>query len=342
MKNSHAPESQPICIVCGSDEAFSRPLAVALYSTFKHLRPGQKVTLYLIDGGLSSKSRSRLQRVVSRMSPATAIHFIAPEPHQMHYLQGARHISVATYLRLFIPELLPAEIDRVLYLDCDILVQSDVSELYHGGTAGCAVAATRDYAVATVSHPFSGVKDWQKLGIAPDSPSFNAGILLLDLRVWREQQIAAKVVEYAVQHAGTLGNCDQDALNAILAFNWHRVDERWNVQYALFYVQELPLHDAATAEFYALLGRERPRLWREAKIFHFTGTPKPWDHWCTHPAITRWALALLRSGWYSPREAALWLMPWGLKFLWSRLKSKLKRAPRRESIESYVSPAITP
>lgn len=320
-------EEANVNIVAGCDDGFSRPLAVALYSALKHLREATPVALYLIDGGVSRKSKKRIERVVGQVRPDVRVTWTSPAADAMQGLEGARHLSPATYLRLFIPELVPTNMTRVLYLDCDILVQGDLAELWGMDMAGALIAATRDFAVTDIGHAYSGVNDYCELGLDSAAPYFNAGILLMDIAQWRTKKTAEKALAYAVKHGATLGNCDQDALNATLSDAWLPLDFRWNMQSALFY-----LHDIPANNFVIELAKMRPTLLNEAKIFHFTGTPKPWNHWCGHPATEEWVKTLLQCGWFTPVEAVKWMVSYSLKRIIFKLKVVLGLYSIRERV----------
>ncbi len=316
-----------LCLVAGCDEGYALPLAVTLFSALKQLGPEADVTLYVIDGGILEESKRRLARAVAAGRAGVTIIWIKPTAHDMEGLEAARHLTAAAYLRLFIPSLLPDEIKRVLYLDCDILVRGDLIGLWNTKMVGASTAAVIDYAIPQIEHPFSGVKDFRDLGISPDSPYFNSGVLLLDLSQWRGGGVAKAALSYAVEHGAALGNCDQDALNATLPGGWLSLDYRWNVQSALFY-----LHDLPDSAFNRELSQIRPALLKEAKIIHFTGTPKPWNHWSGHPATDDWAKALLSSGWFTLSEAVRWAIPYGAKRALFKLKVVLRLHPLRERI----------
>lgn len=325
---SQTNDAQRLCLVLGCDDRFARPLGVALFSALAHFDKAQAARIFVIDGGISAQSKERLERIVRRVRPDLRIHWIAPGTESMLGLEGARHLSPAAYLRLFIPALVPAEITRVLYLDCDILVRGNLADLWRVNLEGKPVGAVRDFAVSEIAHLFSGVKDYREIGVDPAAAYFNSGLLLIDVARWRTGKVAADALAYAVKYGGALPNCDQDALNAVLSGEWLPLDYRWNVQYAL-----LHLHDLPPSAFARELLPLRPALLKEAEIVHFTGALKPWNHWYGHPAAEEWVRSLLRSGWFAPAEAARWAAAYWAK----RAVFKLKVALRLHSLPERVN-----
>ncbi len=312
-------------LVFAADEGYAMPLAVSLFSALRHLKNPSLVTVHLLDGGFAPATRQRLGKICEARR-VRLVWWDASQTLPGNYT-GVRHISKATYLRLVLPKVLPLSVRRVVFLDSDILVMRDVAELAEVDLQGRSIGAIREYAVATVSHPFSGVKDWRELGLPADLPSFNAGIMVMDLERWRSERVMERVMDYIRDHAADLGNGDQDALNAVLAHDWQPLGLEWNIQYALYYLETL-----GQWPWYQELLPRRRELTDNAAIFHFTGTPKPWNHWCGHPATFAWSMDLLRSGWFSPLKALGWALNYwarrGVFFLtvwggWRKLRERV-------------------
>ncbi len=171
---------------------------------------------------------------------------------------GLHYLSPAMYLRLVLPELLPAPVARVLYLDSDTLCVGELAGLFKEDLAGCALAAAPDAYNTTVGHG-SGIPG-QDPAAGPDvlsRPYFNSGVLLIDTARWRRLEITRRCLEYVQAHAGELRFPDQDALNLVLDDRWHRLSPIWNEM-----------------ESYRL--EEPGRSVSEARILHFAGPIKPW------------------------------------------------------------------
>jgi len=239
-------------------------------------------------------------------------------------LLGGRHISASTYLRLFVDQLLPTEADRVLYLDADMLVRTDLTPLYQADLQGKTIGAVRDLVIADLSHPYSGITDYMQRGLPSDGHYFNAGLLLIDLNRWRSERLGHAILEYARQHGGQ-GNFDQDALNASVHRDWTELDLTWNVQGSVLLLDEHPSHPWVE-EMRAL----RADLLRDPATVHFSGTIKPWHASSGHPFACEWRRELRRSSWYSAMEHARWAGPFGTKRLAVQVLVKSHRRAVRE------------
>src|SRR5262245_42427578 len=133
-------------------------------------------------------------------------------------LQLAQHLNNVTYFRLLLPEVIPPDIDRVIYLDCDVLVQRDLSQLWAHALGEHALAAVQD----------AGFSDWAKLGLNPEAGYFNAGVVLLDLQAIRAQGLFRDALKFAKDHPARLTWSDQCALNHVFERRWPRLDKFWN------------------------------------------------------------------------------------------------------------------
>ena len=171
----------------------------------------------------------------------------------------------ATWYRILLPELLP-DVDRVLFLDADLIVCDALDELFETDLDGAYVAA-----VTNVFPPELAQRPAQ-LGLAPDA-YFNAGVLLMNLAEMRRDARTEALLEYGVQNAERLEWRDQDALNVVLGERRLALHPRWNVMNSFYLFRRNA----------RVLGRRRLRqAFRNPAIRHFEGPDalKPWHGDC--------------------------------------------------------------
>ena len=121
----------PVTIVTGANDAFAMPMGVTLYSALVNLDPDRSASVFILDGGISGANRQNLYATLRRARPAVDITWLTPD------LSGLDGIPVlvsnahtSTYLKLLIAELLPARCERAIYLDSDLVVESDLGTLW--------------------------------------------------------------------------------------------------------------------------------------------------------------------------------------------------------------------
>lgn len=172
----------------------------------------------------------------------------------------------ATWYRIFLPQLLP-EVERILYLDADLIVVDALTPLWELDLTGQWVGAvTNVFQDNHVHRP-------AELGLAGPEVYFNAGVLLMNLAQMRSDGRTEALLEYGVQNADRLEWRDQDALNVVLGERRMELHPRWNCMNA-FYV-----FDHASDVF----GEERlEQAKSDPAIRHFEGPSinKPWHYMC--------------------------------------------------------------
>lgn len=307
-----------------AEESYAIGLAVALHSALRHLSHAVDVKVAIFDSGLAQPSRLRLEEVARRARLGTAVCWIAVPPERLGHLAGTSlwadtSAEPTVYSRLLIAALLPQHITRAVYLDSDVLIQSDISPLFTLPLGGAPIAAVVDYVIGSNQHELPSA--WER---SHSRRYFNSGVLVVDVEQWRATALGDRTMTYAAEADHVLVFPDQDALNAVVD-SWQELDYRWNVQpWALFMLRRQWRRWSQSLE--ALLGpsraaalppsdhtdclhRQRWRIYRSAAVLHFIG-PKPWSARCNTPGTMAWVSALMRSGWYTRSEALAWLLPW--------------------------------
>ncbi|TAG12353.1 MAG: glycosyltransferase family 8 protein [Sphingobacteriia bacterium] len=132
------------------------------------------------------------------------------------------------YMRLLIPYILDPSIQKVLYLDVDMVVLKSVSSIFETDLGECIIAAVKDQRVTSFGHSWGGIKNYKMLGLSPDLPYFNTGLLLIDIQSWRAFEVTKKVFECISKNKQYANYPDQYGLNVVLAEKWKQLDPRWN------------------------------------------------------------------------------------------------------------------
>ena len=187
------------------------------------------------------------------------------------FLRG--HFSVETYFRLLLGDLLPAY-DKMLYLDCDMIVRHDIAELFDTDVEGFLVAACRD---ADSAGLYNGMVPSKKayvdevLGLADPYGYFQAGMVLFNLAEWRDAYSVEDVFACASERDWEL--LDQDVLNVLCQGRVTYVDMKWNSMVDWLYERIPMVISIAPAE----LEREYLAAHNDPYIVHFAGPDKPWS-----------------------------------------------------------------
>lgn len=172
------------------------------------------------------------------------------------------HIGESGYYRYLLPDVIPEQVDKILYLDSDLLVLGDIRPLFDIVLIGFGVAAIEENC---------GVHE--KLQLSKNSPYFNSGVLLINLDMWRKEQIPHKALEFIYQNPAMITLGDQCGLNKVLESKWLILPPCYNVVSALW-------DNKYKSQYYPytqLLEAKNLPI-----ILHYTGAQKPWHFECRH------------------------------------------------------------
>ncbi|NWF61052.1 MAG: glycosyltransferase family 8 protein [Fischerella sp.] len=293
MKSYHETlENGSISIASGADDKFAMGLAITLYSALANLETNRTIDIYIIDGGISKENKQKLIQVLSNNKLNVNIKWLKPDLGLLNGVKVSGAFSIATYFRLLLPELLPKQVEKVIYLDSDLLVQGNLEKLWEKELDDFPALAVQDYLFPWVSN---GLQDtYQELGLASDTPYCNAGVMLMNLKQWRAEALANKVLEYSHKYHDTVYVADQDGINALIADRWKLLDPKWNVQ--IFGVDSSAIK----------LPYKPTELIRDGFILHFTTKIKPWHPTYRRAGGERFAYYLKKSNWLSNLEYIKW------------------------------------
>jgi lipopolysaccharide biosynthesis glycosyltransferase len=221
---------------------------------------------YMPGPGITARDEGRLREMVER--EGARIEFLRVPAERLAGLPTRGFTREATWYRVLLPELLP-DVERILYLDADLIVLDSLAPLWELDLAGSYVAA-----VTNVLEPVYAERP-RELGIA-DGAYFNAGVLLMNLDELRRDGCQEALVEYARANAERLVWRDQDALNVVLGERRLELHPRWNCMNSV----------VAFPHAAAVLGADRvEEARRDPAIRHFEGPGdnKPWHLLCPWP-----------------------------------------------------------
>lgn len=170
------------------------------------------------------------------------------------------HVSLAAYLRILIPKILPQNISNALYLDCDLVVCDDISPLFSLNLDNYVAAAVYDGGT-------DDIRTYNRLQYSPKMGYFNTGVLLLNLNYWREHNLTERLFEFIAKHPERLLFWDQDAINSVLAGKIKRLPFKYNMTDP-FYQINPPLRQEYLDEIEQVLAHP--------VILHFATSAKPW------------------------------------------------------------------
>jgi lipopolysaccharide biosynthesis glycosyltransferase len=266
----------PLSIALASDEGYIDGLVGTLSGVARSAR-GKIIQAIILDCGLADADWRKLSRHLA--ASFSHLHLIRQiiSPDRLQIFNPHNRIIRLTnsaYARLLLPELLLHQA-RIVYLDCDLFVDADLTPLFTIPLDGALVAAVQDNHLGTLGQiiPHAGLTATElKL------PAFNSGVMLMDLAALRGINLAAQISAFPPSFQGKLQ--DQGALNYLLRRKWKPLPAKWNRQ--KFVTENFSIY------------RDSPD-----SVWHFIGKMKPWHFAPQHARglMADFQRDLIASGW---------------------------------------------
>lgn len=295
-------------IVLSADESYARYGAVVMASVIANAVDPGRLRFFMLTPSMSEKTKSSLRSSVR--GTGADLDIIDIDTQALKGLKAGR-FGTAALLRLLMHCYLPDDCKRVIYLDCDVLVRSDLSDLWTLQLKGYPAAAAMDLCNPNTSRGRTSPEDY-----------FNSGVMVIDLAEWRRQRVGERALSCLEQEGDDFRYPDQDALNQVLEGNWYRLSPDWNFQ---------PTAYAAVEKRYAHLVPYLPAIEdaiSHPRIVHFIGAVKPWHATCTHPFQQDFIDYSLHTPWPIDSKTLMSSLPWLKRIRMVLKKTKIRRRRR--------------
>ncbi|MEI2653948.1 MAG: glycosyltransferase family 8 protein [Microthrixaceae bacterium] len=259
-------------LLIASDANYLPHAVTALTSVCEHNRH-HGIVIHYLHPGLADAEAARVRSHFERYG--AEVRFVEVDTARLGRYRTVFHFTTATYFRILCGDLLPRDVERVLYLDCDVVVRADVADICSADLGGGIVGAVRDAHL--------GDAPWkQKLNAltgANMQDYFNTGVLVIDVARYRDAGIGPAVLALLDRCHGDFFFADQDAFNVVLADRWHALPARWNVQ-SYWYAIDICIRSASYPPDWRL---EYVNAIKNPAIVHYTTPSKPWQFMNAHP-----------------------------------------------------------
>ncbi len=271
----------PLCLLTAADRNYLPQLQVLLTSLWVN-EPGGPVSVYLLHSGVPEEALEG----VGRQCRACGFDFF-PVRVEETLFAGApvtRQYPKEMYYRLLAGQLLPAQLERVLYLDPDTLIINPIRPLWETDLRGNLFAAAAHTGKTELANSVN------QLRLGTQSDYYNSGVLLMDLAAARRDILPEALFDYVQRHRVELVLPDQDLLNALFSGRILPLEDvLWN-------------YDARNYSNYLLRSGGActlPWVMEHTSILHFCGRAKPWkpNYLYRFGGLYRHYLQIARRNW---------------------------------------------
>ena len=241
-------------------------------SVLRHGNPQRAYEFIVLSLDVTEQDLKPLKEEVESSSVRFKFLNLSSYSERINSLPTCEGFSKETFFRLVIPELLPSY-DKVVYLDCDLVVMDDISTLYDVELGSKYAAACRDVGMAGFVggyQPSEGDRLRNQLGMKNPYDYFNAGVMVWNLSQFRKEISVEDIFSFVI--GNELRYNDQDVLNHFCDNKVVFLDMRWNT---LFDSENIRVRDIAPFAPKELQ-EEYKRALANPAIFHYAGPEKPW------------------------------------------------------------------
>jgi len=195
-------QKKNIDIACCLNSDFLVGFSAMVRSILDNLEPFFKLNLFIVhDNDVSDNDKSKI--IESFINDDVALIWIKPNRNSLKGLFEIAHLKIQTYYRILLPRLLPDDINKVLYLDSDLVVTDNIADLWKLDLNGRKVAMSQDC---------------------------NSGVMIMDLSAWRKDDTDSKILQFLRDYPEKCPLADNSAIIKIISTD-ERIcfDNRWNI-----------------------------------------------------------------------------------------------------------------
>lgn len=237
------------------DKKYIQHLHVMLVSLFENNKE-QNFIVHIFSDNLSTEIQNEVQELSNQYKQNIVFYDLNID--YIKHFSISNHASLANYYRIIACKLLPQNITKILYMDVDLLVLKNIKALYS--------INLENNLLAVISEVGKMEEQKKILNLPNDKQYFNSGIMLINLKKWQDEKWTEKLINYINQNPEKLMFWDQDALNAMCYGQCIYLDNKWNMQAAMFENN-----------------KNNKQNFQNTAIMHFTGSSKPWQYMNKHP-----------------------------------------------------------
>ena len=253
----------PVAFIC--DENYALPTTVAITSIKLSRNSTTRYRIHVLGVGLSEDSKKRILAIKANDFDVDIIERSLND-QQAKVVQVRKRVTTAALLKFELPNIFP-DLDKLLYLDSDMLIQQDLSELYNINLGEAYAGVVAD----TITLWGDKHKEWLHFN---EKVYFNSGMMLLNLRKMREDALPQRLLDYRL--TGINHFMDQDALNVVFGGNMKLVSPKYNLLNFFFSKQSIEdMNTLYQTEFSPCVEFN----YINAAILHFGDEKKPWKHY---------------------------------------------------------------
>lgn len=258
-------------VLYSTDENYARHCATSIYSLLDNNKEFESINIYIIENNVNNESKGKITNIIKKFN--RKIEFLELENFCCNFKKNNEY-SLSYYARLFISNL-PSEIEKILYIDCDTIINGPLKELLDVDISEYYFGAVQDSIQA------------QKMKFIEKGAEFryiNSGVLYINLKKFREDNIEKKFLNFIEKYCGNVPHHDQGILNGVCGEKILYLAPKYNLMPEMIYMNSKQIKNLYGLKYY-YTDEELQEAKKNPIIVHFLTKwyNRPWYKTCTHP-----------------------------------------------------------
>lgn len=269
-------------ILYASDNNFASIMGISILSLFENNKDVENIQVYIINDEISEENVKKIESIFKKYErPLPMWRRVKSINEVLNMEVYEDRFAQTQFARLFLEEIVEEKDERILYLDCDLIINDSIEELWNMNLDGKVGAVLAD--------AFSSLYR-ANIGLESNDLMFNSGVMLIDMKQWREQHVGHQLRAFIRAHRGMVQQGDQGVLNAVLSKNVCLFSPKYNLvtNYAAFSYEDMIIYRKPVAIYSK---EEIERAKKNPYIVHYTSSfmvARPWENGKEHPYKYLW------------------------------------------------------
>ena len=278
------------------NDKFVPQVAAGICSVCENNKDMENITFYLISKEITDENKEKLKEFGKKYNREVIIKELGDIKQYFDFEFDTTGWNSIVLARLILDKFLPEDMDKVLYLDGDTIVRGKLKELWNTNL--------ENYILGASIEPTVDKERKKNLGLE-FKPYYNAGVLLVNLKKWREMKAGKIILDYYKENNGKLFANDQDAINGSLSEYIYTLLPKYNF-YNIFYQYSYKFLNKLMKPVQYIKEEEFKECVKKPIIIHYLGEERPWrkgnhhkykNDYLKYLNKTYWKNEGMESGW---------------------------------------------
>lgn len=287
-------------VVYSSMDNYAPYLGIALISLFENNKKS-KIHVYVLSIGISDNNKKALNKITKKYHQEITIIESNELSDKFGMVVDTGGFGFASVNRLFVASYLPESVEKAIYIDCDTICRASLAPIWDEDIKDNYFMAVVDFAMP---------QTWtEKIGLKASDLYYNAGVMVMNLKQWREDDLESKFIDYYRKNNGKIQYADQDVLNYCCHGKICNMSVTYNYPPNMkFYPSRFIIKNQKGYGDWTV--KELDKIKKNPVLIHYMGDERPWVKW-NHNAYKKYYFKYKKMSPWAKKEqqkGSFWYM----------------------------------